>query len=170
MGCGCFLFIIFLIVVCCLAMTFCTVSTVAVVSEAVKVSADTNTPALQPPPPQIDTDKSNPAPENQTVTPAQTNDQSSAVPPTSPETVKPEIKDLNYYKYRGTIDTNFAKGWVIVDHEKIDGITAVTPAPNGIVDILYSNGNKNIPAKTLPQGFLDMWGITPKSLKAADSQ
>ena len=132
MGCGCFLFIIFLIVVCCLAMTFCTVGTVGVLNEAVKVSNDTNTPTIQPPAPS-DTNQSNPAPENPTVPPPQKNDQSTTVPPPAPEIVKPEVKDLNYYKYRGTIDTNFAKEWVIFDHEKIDGITAVTPAPNGIV-------------------------------------
>jgi cytoskeletal protein RodZ len=82
----------------------------------------------------------------------------------------PKQATLTEASYQGTVDTNFAKDWVIVDGKKIEGITLANPAPNAQVAILYSDGGKNVPASSLPQGFLNAWQLTPEKLKAAGNQ
>ncbi|MCE0483606.1 MAG: hypothetical protein LV479_05145 [Methylacidiphilales bacterium] len=143
-----------------------TVGTVAAISDA---AHRTNAPDAQPPATNDYTNTSAPAPESPAVAPSQTNEQPGTVTPT-PSPAIPQAITLTDADYRGTSDTNFAKDWVIVNGEKLDGIMAVNPAPNAIVVILYSAGNKNVPASKLPQGFLDAWKLTPERLKAAGNQ
>ena len=83
--------------------------------------------------------------------------------------ISPEPKPLSDSAYHGTADTAFGQYWVTVDGKTIQGITLANPAPGGQVAILYSDGGKNVPASSLPQGFLDAWKITPERLKAADN-
>jgi hypothetical protein len=92
-------------------------------------------------------------------------------PPATPE-VSPtkEPETLTEASYHGTANTNFAKEWIIVDGKKIEGITLANPAPGAQVAILYSDGGKNVPASSLPQGFLDAWKLTPEKLKAVGNQ
>jgi hypothetical protein len=77
--------------------------------------------------------------------------------------------ELGPASYVGTSDTNFAKDWVMVDGQKISGITSAIPAPGAQVAILYADGGKNVPASSLPQGFLNAWNLSPERLKAADN-
>ncbi len=77
---------------------------------------------------------------------------------------------LSDHDYHGTTETNFAKNWVVVDGVKLDSIISVIPATGAQVAILYSGGGKDVSANKLPQGFLDVWKITPQALQAADSQ
>jgi hypothetical protein len=67
-----------------------------------------------------------------------------------------------------SMTTTYAKDWVIANGERLTGITRVTAAPGMQVTLVYSNGGKNIDAASLPQGFLDQWGITPAALAAAN--
>jgi uncharacterized membrane protein YqaE (UPF0057 family) len=117
-----------------------------------------------------------------TITPQiQTNTDTNAVPvtpqntvptnsPPAEEPVAPPSPPVEIDNYHGTTETNFAKDWVFVDGVKLDGIMAVNPAPGAQVSILYSGGGKGVSANKLPQGFLDIWKITPQVLQAADSQ
>lgn len=70
---------------------------------------------------------------------------------------------------KGTSAKNFAKEWVMVDNQKVSGITAVKAVPAYQVAIIFAEGARRAPANTLPQGFLDAWGITPQVLQAADA-
>lgn len=103
-----------------------------------------------------------------------------ALPPvaTSPGTVLPPIATsipapvpvashpLDESAYHGTSATDFGLRWVIVDGQKVEGITSVRPAPDAQVSILDTDGGLNVPAAKLPQGFLDAWHITPQLLKS----
>jgi hypothetical protein len=64
----------------------------------------------------------------------------------------------------------FAKDWVYVDEQRLTGITSVLPASGERVTIICDQGGRNVPASSLPQGFLDDWHITPGALKAMDNQ
>jgi hypothetical protein len=90
-----------------------------------------------------------------------------AIPDASP---LPKPETLAEPSYQGTADTNFAKDWVIVDGVKMQGITFANPAPGGQVAIIYSDGGRNVPASSLPQGFLDAWKLTPEKFKAVGNQ
>lgn len=70
--------------------------------------------------------------------------------------------------YHGTADRNFASDWVVVGGEKLSGISMVLAAPHGQVTVVFATGGRNIPVSKLPQGFLDVWRITPQRLKAVD--
>jgi hypothetical protein len=62
----------------------------------------------------------------------------------------------------------YAKDWVILGGERLSGITRVVAAPHDQVTIVFANGTRNIPASSLPSGFLDDWKITQDKLDAAN--
>ena len=62
----------------------------------------------------------------------------------------------------------YAKDWVIVNGEKLSGITQVTAIPGIQVNIVTADGDMNVMAASLPPGFRDLWGITPEKLEAAN--
>ena len=62
----------------------------------------------------------------------------------------------------------YARDWVIVDGQRLTGITSAVAAPQYQVTIASSSGGKNIPASSFPPGFLSLWSITPQALEAAN--
>jgi hypothetical protein len=62
----------------------------------------------------------------------------------------------------------YAKDWVIANGQKLTGITKVTAIPGIQVNIVYSGGDTNLMAASLPPGFRDLWGITPEALEEAN--
>jgi uncharacterized membrane protein YhaH (DUF805 family) len=85
--------------------------------------------------------------------------------PQSP-TIAPPAPPLDESAFHGTAGTNFGADWVAVNGVTISGITAVTAVPGAQVALLNHDGGMNVPAASLPQGFLDAWKITPDMLKA----
>jgi hypothetical protein len=106
-------------------------------------------------------------PKPETVVPSPQVAPTEAVPEVEP---LPKPATLPEPSYQGKADTNFGKDWVIVDGVKMQGITFANPAPGGQVAIVYSDGGRNVPASSLPQGFLDAWKLTPEKFKAAGNQ
>ncbi len=84
-----------------------------------------------------------------------------------PSAPAPSLSDARYI---GTTSTNFRKNWVELDGQILQGITSVAPVPDGKVAIIYSDGGRDVPVSSLPQGFLDQWRITAEALKRADGQ
>lgn len=70
--------------------------------------------------------------------------------------------------YHGTSATQFSKNSVILDGKQIDGIDFLVAERGGIVTIIHSGGGLEVPASKLPQGLLNVWGITPEVLRARD--
>lgn len=103
-----------------------------------------------------------PAPQN---TSAANSPSPASTTPVSATTPAPPVDP-----YHGTAVGQFAKDWVIVDGERINGITLVLPARGAQASIIYSTGGRNVLADKLPQGFLDPWNLTPARLKSADRQ
>jgi hypothetical protein len=141
-----------------------------------KISPTPNSPAGKTP--------ASPTPEAKAPTPVAALEVSPLPPPAaatdvSPTPSPPALPDASPSpkpstspepSYQGTADTNFGKDWVIVDGVKMQGITFANPAPDGQVAIVYSDGGRNVPASSLPQGFLDAWKLTPEKLKATGNQ
>ncbi len=76
---------------------------------------------------------------------------------------------LDESAYHGTPDAVFARDWVYVSGQKLEGISNVQAATGGRVSIVSASGEKTVPAASLPQGFLYEWNLTPERLKAMDS-
>jgi uncharacterized membrane protein YhaH (DUF805 family) len=86
---------------------------------------------------------------------------------TTPEPVLAAV--LPESAYHGAVTTAYGHDWVIVNGTRVSGIIAANPAPRAQVALLNSDGGQDVPAASLPQGFLDDWKLTPDRLKAADS-
>jgi uncharacterized membrane protein YhaH (DUF805 family) len=70
--------------------------------------------------------------------------------------------------YQGTADTQYAKDWVMFDGQKLTDISSVLPSRGSKVLIVYAEGGKTAPVSALPQGFLNIWNITPEKLQELD--
>ena len=90
-------------------------------------------------------------------------------PPPAPAEI-PEPAPLPESAFHGTSATDYARDWVIVKGQKITGIIRANPAPNGQVALLDEDGGMNVPASSLPQGFLNAWDLTPARLNPAASK
>ena len=81
--------------------------------------------------------------------------------------VSDDIFKREHIKDDNLVDT-YAKDWVIVNGEKLSGVSSVLAAPNYQVTIMYADGGKNVPASSLPSGFLKAWDVTQFSLEEAN--
>jgi hypothetical protein len=92
-----------------------------------------------------------------------------SVPLAPPPPVQTSIvSESAYHGFNGGV---FGKGWVrLKNGVTIFTVSQVVPASGGKVSIVNLDGEKDISASDLPQGFLDEWGITAEKLKAMDKQ
>jgi hypothetical protein len=96
-------------------------------------------------------------------TPQQTTTQTdSAAPAISPEPIVAPPETSPAVSSPAASDTpapppSFGGNWVMVNGQRISGITKVLPVSGGQVTIISSYGGQNVAATDLPEGFLEEW-------------
>ena len=69
----------------------------------------------------------------------------------------------------GTSVTNFGKDWVMINDDRLSGISSVQPTAYNQVSLIYLGGGKTVSASTLPNGFFTLWNITQARLDGVNT-